>query len=152
MLVSHVLTTSSLTRFLSSFCLAWIHLCPTLLFPLSQLPAVRGFSLIGSGAMVLPPGFFADFPSFTVWTHCRWDTHMAGGWKMDVLHPPQLSFLISCTSSFKCPASPFCPTTRLPFLLTFPPSASLLPCPPYLPHLPSFLTSSCPPLPICRKH
>lgn len=62
MLVSHVSTASSLTRFLSSFCLAWIHLCPTLLFPLSQLPAVRGFSLIGSGAMVHSPRLLCRFP------------------------------------------------------------------------------------------
>lgn len=61
-------------------------------------------------------------------------------------------FLLPLFQLSRQPASSFCHTAHLPPSLTFPPSTSLLPCPPPYLSPRSFLTSSCPPLTICRKH
>lgn len=102
------------------------------------------------------PSLLANFPSFSVWTHCCcWDTHTTGGqtWmSLFILLLILSHFLLLFFLMSNHPASSFCFTAHLPPSLAFPLSTSLPPRPPPYLSPPSFLTSSCPPLSMCRKH
>lgn len=83
-------------------------LVPHSLFPLCQPPAARAFSLTGSEACGTSPSLLADFPSSSARTHrcCRAPHTPREAGPECPSHPPPLSFLISCSHSFKRPVAP----------------------------------------------
>lgn len=123
---------------------------PFLLLPLCQPPAVRGFSLTGSGALLYPPDSLAVFPLSLAWAQCHcWDICTAGGWHERPSSSSSSLLLPLSNGSSLC----FIPLSSCPSRpRTFLPSTSLLPRSPLHLPTPSLLTSSCPPLAICRKH
>lgn len=118
------------------------------LLPLCQPPAVRGFPLTGSGALLYPPDSLAVFQVSLAWAQCHcWD--ICTGWHERPSSSSSSLLLPLSNGSSLC----FIPLSSCPsHPRTFLPSTSLLPRSPLHLPTPSLLTSSCPPLAICRKH